>query len=123
MLRAMMLNLGMLAPYEECKQRLRKYWGDTRKTYIISSFIAGFLASFLSLPFDNIKTKVQKMKKLPDGTYPYRGLADCFMKSVKKEGILGLWTGFPVFYIRIGGHAMITLLVSDMLKYMFLGKK
>jgi solute carrier family 25 oxoglutarate transporter 11 len=40
----------------------------------MSSAAAGFLASFMSLPFDNAKTKMQKMKKLPDGTFPYRNI-------------------------------------------------
>lgn len=115
--RAMALNFGMLTPYEECKQRFKKYWGDTKTTYFLASCVAGFLAAFLCLPFDNIKTKVQKMKKLPDGTYPYKGFFDGFKKSIMREGISKLWIGFPVFYVRIGGHAMLTLLFSDTFKY------
>ena len=121
--RAMALNLGMLAPYEECKQRLKKYWGESYKTYAASSFVAGFLAAFLCLPFDNVKTKVQKMRKGPDGKFPYAGFFDCFKKSILREGVTKLWIGFPVFYVRIGGHAMLTLLVSDALKNIFLKKK
>lgn len=117
--RAMALNLGMLAPYEECKQRFKKYWGDSRRTYFASSAVAGFLAAFMCLPFDNVKTKVQKMKQLPDRSYPYTGFFDCFKKSILREGISKLWIGFPVFYVRIGGHAMLTLLFSDAFKYYF----
>jgi solute carrier family 25 oxoglutarate transporter 11 len=116
--RAMALNLGMLAPYEECKQRLKPYWGTGYKTCIASSFVAGFLAAFLCLPFDNIKTKVQKMKRGADGKLPYQGFFDCFKKSIRNEGLSKLWVGFPVFYVRIGGHAMLTLLISDSLKYL-----
>eukprot|EP00826_Nyctotherus_ovalis_P046077 TRINITY_DN5164_c0_g3_i1.p2 TRINITY_DN5164_c0_g3~~TRINITY_DN5164_c0_g3_i1.p2 ORF type:complete len:267 (+),score=85.97 TRINITY_DN5164_c0_g3_i1:389-1189(+) len=117
--RAMALNLGMLAPYEECKQRFKKFWGDSKKTYFASSLVAGFLAAFMCLPFDNVKTKVQKMKKLPDGSYPYRGFFDAFKKSIGREGVTKLWIGFPVFYVRIGGHAMLTLLFSDTFKFYF----
>eukprot|EP00826_Nyctotherus_ovalis_P046073 TRINITY_DN5164_c0_g1_i10.p1 TRINITY_DN5164_c0_g1~~TRINITY_DN5164_c0_g1_i10.p1 ORF type:complete len:267 (+),score=88.33 TRINITY_DN5164_c0_g1_i10:455-1255(+) len=117
--RAMALNLGMLTPYEECKQRFKKYWGDTKTTYFAASCVAGFLAAFMCLPFDNVKTKVQKMKRLPDGTYPYKGFFDGFRKSIVNEGVTKLWIGFPVFYVRIGGHAMLTLLFSDTFKYYF----
>ena len=113
----------MLAPYEECKQRLKPYWGEGYRTYIASSFVAGFLASFLCLPFDNVKTKVQKMRAGPDGKLPYKGFFDCFAKSIGREGITKLWIGFPVFYVRIGCHAMLTLLVSDTLKYLTMGRK
>jgi len=36
----------------------------------------------MSLPFDNLKTKLQKMKAGPDGKYPYSGVPDCILKTV-----------------------------------------
>jgi len=121
--RAMAINLGMLAPYEECKQRLKKYMGLGYPLYISSSFIAGFLAAFLGLPPDNIKTKIQKMRAGADGKMPYKGFTDCVAKTFRNEGLFRFWVGFPIFYTRVGIHAMIILLVSDALKYMILGKK
>jgi solute carrier family 25 oxoglutarate transporter 11 len=113
----------MLAPYEECKQRLKKVWGDSYITYIASSFIAGFLAALLGLPFDNAKTKIQKMKANASGQMPYKGFFDCMSKTLKNEGLLRFWVGFPIFYVRVGIHAMIILLVSDLIKYVSLGRK
>ena len=34
--------------------------------------IAGFFAAACSLPFDFVKTRIQKMEPLPDGTLPYK---------------------------------------------------
>lgn len=51
------------------------------------------------------------MKARPDGTYPYSGVPDCLRQSIAREGVVGLWIGFPVFYTRVAPHAMITLLV------------
>ena len=31
-------------------------------------------------------------------------------KSVKNQGIGGLWVGFPTFYFRVAPHAMIVLI-------------
>lgn len=114
-LRAVVLNLGMLAPYDEAKERLNNYYGtkDTTQTKLMASSIAGFLASFTSLPFDNIKTKLQKMKPDANGQNPYKGIADCFSKSIAREGVTGLWVGFPTYYFRIAPHVMITLLLQD----------
>lgn len=119
--RAMVLNLAMLAPYDEAKERLNKFTGtvDTVSTRLIASAIAGFLSSFCSLPFDNIKTKLQKMKPNAEGVLPYKGIADCFSKTVAREGVTGLWVGFPTFYFRIAPHAMITLLIQDYLTNLF----
>ncbi len=113
----------MLVPYEECKVRLKPYVGEGYGLYIGSSFLAGFCAAFLSLPFDNMKTKIQKMKAGPDGKLPYSGFADCFLKTLRKEGLRRFWVGFPIFYMRVGCHAMITLLVSDTLKFFIRGKR
>ncbi len=121
--RAMAINLGMMAPYEECKQRFKKYFGEGYTTYISASFLAGLLAAFLGLPPDNIKTKIQKMKAGPDGKLPYKGFFDCVSKTYRNEGLPKFWVGFPIFYSRVGIHAMLILLVSDALKYLILGKK
>lgn len=59
--RAMSLNLGMLATYDESKERLSKYLGKSpNAVWVLSSFISGGIAAAMSLPFDNVKTKLQK---------------------------------------------------------------
>merc|ERR1712004_924603 len=81
-----------------------------------ASAIAGFFA-FFSLPFDYVKTQVQKMKPDPvTGEVPFKGPIDCAMQQVKKGGITRLWTGFPTYYVRIAPHAMITLIAQDNVK-------
>ena len=44
-----------------------------------ASGISGFLAAFMSLPFDNAKIKFQKMK-IVDGVKPYSNIFDCLYK-------------------------------------------
>lgn len=114
--RAMALNFGMLVPYDKCKVLLAPYFGYTRKNYLLSAAIAGFGSSFCSLPFDNAKVKLQKMKKGADGKMPYKGVLDCFVKCIKNEGVTRLWAGFIVFYSVIGPHSMLCLLISDALR-------
>lgn len=65
------------------------------------------VASLISLPFDNLKTKLQKMKPNALGTFPYSGVADCLMKSVAREGLFGLWSGLPVYFFRVAPQSMI----------------
>ena len=114
--RAVSLNLGMMVSFDTAKQKLEKIWGPCFKTTFCASFISGFFTSTFSLPFDNIKTKLQKMHKKPDGSYPYEGLTDCFKKTIANEGPQRLWAGLPTYYFRVAPHAMITLLVSEFLK-------
>ena len=78
--------------------------------------ISACATSTASLPFDNIKTKLQKMKKLPDGTLPYKGFVDCALKTAANEGITGFWAGLPTYYFRVGPHSIITLLAAEALR-------
>jgi len=78
-----------------------------------ASAIAGFFASFFSLPFDYVKTQLQKQKKLPDGTMPFKGFGDCVSKTFAAGGPLKFYTGFPTYYVRIAPHAMLTLILLD----------
>ncbi len=58
-----------------------------------------------------VQTRLQKMQPLPDGSLPYRGLADCLVKTVRTEGVGKLYTGFPTFCVRIAPHATLTLIL------------
>ena len=71
------------------------------------SIIAGIICSVISLPADNIKTKLMKMRADKDGNFPYKGFSDCLHKSIKREGIAGLWVGCLVYITRITPHSII----------------
>ncbi|KAK7508850.1 mitochondrial carrier domain-containing protein [Phyllosticta citriasiana] len=115
--RAMALNFGQLAFFSEAKNQLKGTSLSARNQTLTASAIAGFFASFFSLPFDFVKTRLQKQTKRPDGTLPYRGMWDCFKKVTKEEGILRFYRGFGTYYIRIAPHAMVTLIVADFLGF------
>jgi len=80
-----------------------------------ASLVSGFLSSFVSLPFDNAKTKIQKMQKDASGKFPYKNIFDCMQKTIVNEGVSKLWVGFPTFYFRIAPHVCITLITQDFL--------
>jgi len=104
--RAMALNFGQLAFFSEAKAQLktRTNWSSNVQT-LSASAVAGFFASFFSLPFDFVKTRLQKQSKGPDGKLPYKGMVDCFAKVAKQEGILRFYRGFGTYYVRIAPHA------------------
>ncbi|ODA82191.1 hypothetical protein RJ55_00697 [Drechmeria coniospora] len=117
--RAMALNFGQLAFFSEAKVQLKKKTElSTRSQTLAASAIAGFFASFFSLPFDFVKTRLQKQSKGPDGKLPYKGMADCFTKVAKQEGLMRFYRGFGTYYVRIAPHAMVTLIVADYLGWL-----
>ncbi|KAH7175657.1 mitochondrial carrier domain-containing protein [Dactylonectria macrodidyma] len=117
--RAMALNFGQLAFFSEAKAQLKANTDLSVQAQTLSaSAIAGFFASFFSLPFDFVKTRLQKQQKGPDGKVPYRGMIDCFGKVAKQEGIFRFYRGFGTYYVRIAPHAMVTLIVADYLGFL-----
>merc|ERR1719191_737407 len=115
--RAMALNFGMLAFNAQGKEMLKGAGAPEAVQVLGASAIAGFFASFFSLPFDFVKTQIQKMKPDPvTGEMPFKGPIDCAAQQVKAGGITRLWAGFPTYYFRIAPHAMITLIAQDQIK-------
>lgn len=115
--RAMALNFGMLAFNAQAKELLDGAGAPAGVSTFGASAIAGFAASAFSLPFDFVKTQIQKQKPDPvTGELPFKGPIDCAMKQIKLGGIFRLWAGFPTYYFRIAPHAMITLMAQEKVK-------
>ena len=81
----------------------------TSLLFLGASAVSGFFASACSLPFDYVKTQIQKMQPDADGKYPYTGSVDCALKTLKSGGPFKFYTGFPVYCVRIAPHVMVFL--------------
>jgi len=114
--RAMALNFGMLAFNASSKDFLQSQGVTGAPQVFGASAIAGFFASFFSLPFDFVKTMMQKQKPDANGQLKYTSSINCAMTIMKEGGPLRFYAGFPTFYIRIAPHAMITLIAQDNIK-------
>lgn len=117
-LRAVALNVAMLASADELRERLGPLLGgaDSAAAVGASSLASGVAASVASLPFDLVKTRLQQQQ--PDaatGRLPYAGVLDCASKTVRGEGVGALWKGLPTYVVRIAPHAVITLTAIDVL--------
>jgi len=113
--RAMALNLGMLASFDQSKEYFDSTIGKGWTSTFIASAISGFFAVTFSLPFDFVKTRIQKQKPDAQGKLQYAGTFDCFKKTISQEGFMKLYTGYPTYYVRIAPHSMITLILVDTL--------
>ncbi|GMY16121.1 mitochondrial dicarboxylate/tricarboxylate transporter DTC [Fagus crenata] len=107
--RAMALNMGMLASYDQSVELFKDSLGfGEGATVVGASTISGFFAAACSLPFDYVKTQIQKMQPDAEGKLPYTGSLDCALKTLKSGGPLKFYTGFPVYCVRIAPHVMMT---------------
>ena len=81
-----------------------------------AALAGGFFGSVFSLPFDFVKTQLQKMKPDPTtGEMPFKGPADCALKTLRASP-LQFYSGFPVYFARTGPISTITLIVQDRIK-------
>ena len=113
LLRAIAMNVGMMATYDEVKEACTSVMGSGLHTNLASAGAAGFFCAYFSLPFDLIKTRLQNMKPTAAGEMPYTGVIDCASKILKNEGFFAFWRGFGAFYGRCAPHAMIILLTRE----------
>lgn len=106
--RAMALNFGQLAFFSESKAQLKSlqtqgyHSMSPQAQTLAASAVAGFFASFFSLPFDFLKTRMQQQAKAGGAKV---GMLGTFMKVAKEEGPLRVYRGLPVYYTRIAPHA------------------
>ena len=120
--RGMAISVGQLSCYDQAKSSVMEVFGDTDAnnvslaTQLASASMAGFAASALSLPCDLVKSRLQDMKPLPDGTMPYRGLVDCASKILRTEGVLAFWTGFGPYWTRLAPQSTIILLTIEQIR-------
>jgi len=113
--RAMALNVGMLAFHDQALETLKHYSKNEMLNSLGAKAVAGFCGSAFSLPFDFVKTRIQKQKPLPDGTLPYKSSLHCASKVFAQEGPMAFYRGFWTYYFRIAPHIMITLFAVDAL--------
>ncbi|KAL6005962.1 hypothetical protein ACLOJK_040007 [Asimina triloba] len=104
---AMALNMGMLASYDQSVELFRDNLGLSETSTVVgASAVSGFFAAACSLPFDYVKTQIQKMQPDASGNYPYSGSTDCAMNTLRAGGPFKFYTGFPVYCVRIAPHVM-----------------
>ena len=63
-------------------------------------------------PFDRIRTTLMNQ---PTDKKIYNGFVDCFVKTVKQDGISSLWRGFIPIWARFAPTATIQLLTIEVL--------
>ena len=116
--RAAVLGSCQAPAYDHSKHTLKNMglMQEGVPLHLVSSFIAGIVAVTVTAPIDLIKTRVMSSKPLSDGTMPYTGTVDCFMKTLKNEGFMALYSGWVPGWMRLGPHTIVTFLVFEKLR-------
>ena len=93
-----------------------KIFNNDFSIYIASSFGASILASLAMNPFDCISTRIFNQKYDHGKGLLYTSISDCFIKTVKAEGINGLYKGLTAQIARLAPHSILGLTFLEHLK-------
>lgn len=89
---------------------------------LVSGAIAGIIGSTATFPLDVVKTRLQNQKPGPDGVLPYKGMVDCFRKSVAADGFFAFYRALPAVIVGITPEKAIKLGVNDFMCEYFRGR-
>jgi hypothetical protein len=115
--RAAVVTSAQLSTYDHTKHLLinnTSFFKDNFVTHLVSSLVAGFCTTAASSPVDVIKTRFMNA---PRGFY--NSALDCFIKTVRQEGVRALYKGFAPNYLRLGAHCMFALPLYEQVRVLF----
>jgi solute carrier family 25 oxoglutarate transporter 11 len=123
--RGLAINVGMFTTRDKFKQFNQNVLGmqpDGAPNRFFSGFLSGWVAATATLPFDFIKTRLQKQKPDANGKLQYNGVLDCAQKVLRSEGPMAFYAGYGTFVVRICPHIMLTWVFMDAIDDVLKGK-
>jgi dicarboxylate transporter 10 len=113
--RATLVTIGQLSFYDQFKVMLLRtsFFKDNITTHFTASFLAGGVATLITMPLDVMKTR---MMNAPPGTYS--NILAC-AKDVASAGPMGFFKGFIPAFVRLGPHTILTFIFFEQLRLRF----
>eukprot|EP01084_Bolivina_argentea_P245633 411190_1 len=115
--RAALTTSAQLATYDHTKYILKRnnIMIEGFPLHIVASLVAGLTATTACAPADLIKTRIMcdPRKEL------YKNPIDCVYKTVKYDGLMGLFRGWVPSYARGGPHFIIVFPLLEQMRKLF----
>jgi solute carrier family 25 uncoupling protein 8/9 len=104
------INAAELASYDQIKESLLASGivGDNAYCHILSGLGAGFFAVVCGSPVDVVKSRM-----MSDNTGKYKGVLDCFAKTLKNDGMGAFYNGFLPNWGRLGVYNVALFLTLE----------
>ncbi|KAF3634807.1 ADP,ATP carrier protein 1, mitochondrial [Capsicum annuum] len=84
--------------------------------------VSATVSKMVAAPIERVKLLIQNQDKIIKSgrlSEPYKGIADCFTKTIKDEGVLSLWRGNTANVIRYFPTQALNFAFKDYFKRMF----
>ncbi|KAG0163935.1 ADP/ATP carrier protein aac3 [Apophysomyces sp. BC1015] len=96
---------------------------NSNTVHAILGGISVTVSKTAAAPIERVKLLIQsqdEMIKQGRLTSPYRGVFDCFSRTIKNEGKLSLWRGNTVNVLRYFPNQALNFAFNDIFKHMFM---
>mmetsp|Transcript_5636 Transcript_5636/g.15779 ORF Transcript_5636/g.15779 Transcript_5636/m.15779 type:complete len:234 (+) Transcript_5636:310-1011(+) len=123
MLKVAVASSVQLSTYDLCKRQLAKSqaWKEGASptaTHIVSALAASFCVVSVINPIEVVNTRLYNQT----GNV-YKSAVDCFCKTLAKEGIQGLYKGYPAHFMRVAPHTVLTFVFVEALRSQYIELK
>eukprot|EP00038_Savillea_parva_P022567 m.37936 g.37936 ORF g.37936 m.37936 type:complete len:310 (+) comp5600_c0_seq2:27-956(+) len=117
--RAALLTATQLGTYDHVKHGILNL-GVLKEgvaLHFSSGVVAGFAVAVTTSPVDTVRTRLMNQPCDASGRgLVYKGMVDCAVQTMRKEGVLGIYKGFSAQWLRVGPHTTISLVVWEFLR-------
>ncbi|KAH7375497.1 mitochondrial dicarboxylate transporter [Plectosphaerella cucumerina] len=109
--RSILMNVGQIAPYAAAKKFFLNTLSltDDIRTHIMSSFVAGTVATTICAPADVLKSRIQSAA---GGA----SLGQIISTSLREEGPRFLMKGWTPAWLRLTPHTVLTFVIMEQLR-------
>lgn len=113
MVRVAIGSAVQLSTYDTVKSLAVHHAGvpDGVPAHAAAALVAGFFVAIAMNPADVVSTRLFQAK-----AGFYAGPWDCFVRTVRAEGLRGLYKGFAAHYARIGPHTVIQFILLEQIR-------
>ena len=120
--RAMLVGAVQVGTFDQFRESFRDAGVKSEPLRVFyASMTSGLIYSVVTMPFESAKNRMAFSRPDPKtGVNPYRGTLQTIGAIATKEGITKLWSGFPPYYLRCGGHSVFMFMAVDQLRKLYL---
>ncbi|XP_066517788.1 solute carrier family 25 member 35 isoform X2 [Hoplias malabaricus] len=116
-------SAAQLTTFSSCREfitDLQVFSEDSWLVPLSAGMVSSVAVVLAMTPFDVVSTRLynQPVDLLGQGQL-YRGFMDCFSRTLRTEGLSGLYKGLGASYFRLGPHTILSLLFWDQLRYVY----
>lgn len=115
-LRHVLLNVSITGPYDYVREAMWTRFGDYYFVQPVALLCAALFSSAVTLPFDNIRTRIMNLHSEPDrNRLNYNGALDVIVKSTLfEQHPLALWAGYVPYFLSILVYSGLTIGITSL---------